>query len=90
MTVPLFVQLLDPEVKDLENSRLTAERAFFGNFSETGVDALNGAGGVHDPPNLATVVEQLLNVPEIVFPYAHGTRVFAPRLAETLEFDRGR
>ena len=40
---------------------------------------------LHDTTYIAAVVKQLLNVPEIGFPYANGPRVLAPIIAKTFK-----
>lgn len=70
--VPFFVEFGNPEIEQFKERVFVREGTFFGDFSETGIDTLDSICSVHNLANSTAVIEKLLNMIEIAFPYINS------------------
>ena len=73
--IPFFVELGNSEIEQFKKCVFVWKGTFFGNLSETGIDALNRIRGVHNFSYCTSVIEKLLYMIEIPFPYIHCPRI---------------
>ena len=73
--VPLFVELRDPNIEHFKQIIFTRKSSFFGDFAETGVDALDRVCVIHYLANRAAIIEKLLNMAKIAFPDIDGSGI---------------